>query len=54
MLSYFPRDVLDKILNLIESVFEGFPTYTLKTSAHIHLCGKEIFNFVSVVFMNGR
>ena len=27
MLSFFPRDVLDEILNLIESVSEGFPTY---------------------------
>ena len=24
---FFPRDVLDVILDLIESVFEGFPTY---------------------------
>ena len=31
MLSFFPRDVLDEILNLIESVSEGFPSYsTLK------------------------
>ena len=29
MLSVFPRDVLDEILNLIESVCEGFPTYSL-------------------------
>ena len=28
MLCFFPRDVLDEILNLIESVFEGFPTYS--------------------------
>ena len=28
MLSFFPRDVLDGILNLIESVSEGFPTYS--------------------------
>ena len=28
MLSFFPRDVLDEILNLIESVSEGFPSYT--------------------------
>ena len=28
VLSFFPRDVLDKILNLIESVSEGFPTYS--------------------------
>ena len=26
----FPRDVLDEILNLIESVSEGFPSYSLK------------------------
>ena len=30
MLSFFPRDVLDEMLNLlvIESVSEGFPTYS--------------------------
>ena len=28
MLSFFPRGVLDEILNLIESVSEGFPSYT--------------------------
>ena len=28
MLSFFLRDVLDAILNLIESVSEGFPTYS--------------------------
>ena len=27
MLSFFPRDVLDEILNFIESVSEGFPSY---------------------------
>ena len=27
MLSCFPRDVLDGIWDLIESVSEGFPTY---------------------------
>ena len=27
MLSFFPRGVLDGILNLIESVSEGFPSY---------------------------
>ena len=30
MLSFFPRDVLGEILNLIESVSEGFPTYLWK------------------------
>ena len=28
VLSFFQRDVLDEILNLIESVFEGFPIYS--------------------------
>ena len=27
VLFFFPRDALDEILNLIESVSEGFPTY---------------------------
>ena len=27
MLSFFPRDVLDEIWDLVESVSEGFPTY---------------------------
>ena len=31
MLSFFPRDVLDEILGLIESVSEGFPTYSCET-----------------------
>ena len=30
MLSFFPRDVLDEILNLIESVSEGFPFYSTR------------------------
>ena len=28
MLSFFPRGVLDEILNLIESVSEDFPSYS--------------------------
>ena len=32
MLSFFPRGVLDEILNLIESVSEEFPSYSLITS----------------------
>ena len=27
-MSFFPRGVLDEILNLIESVSEGFPSYS--------------------------
>ena len=30
VLSFFPRDVLDEILNLIESVSEDFPSYSYK------------------------
>ena len=30
VLSFFPRDVLDEILNLIGSVSEGFPSYSPK------------------------
>ena len=26
--SFFPRDILDEILDLIESVSEGFPNYS--------------------------
>ena len=28
VLSFFPRGALDEILNLIESVSEGFPSYS--------------------------
>ena len=31
VLSFFPRDVLDEILNLIESVSEDFPSYSCRT-----------------------
>ena len=30
VLSFFPRDVLDEILNLIESVSEDFPSYSFR------------------------
>ena len=33
VLSFFPRDVLDEILNLIGSVSEGFPSYSSIYSA---------------------
>ena len=35
MLSFFPRDVLDEILNLIASVSGDFPTYTTYTFNHV-------------------
>ena len=34
MLSFFPRGVLDEILNLIESVSEGFLSYSFKEKIH--------------------
>ena len=37
MLFFFPRGVLDEILNLIESVSEGFPSYFYCISrSHVH------------------
>ena len=36
--SFSPRCVLDEILNLIESVFEGFPSYFFNT------CNKQNFS----------
>ena len=30
MLFFFPRDVLDEIWDLIESVSEGFPSYSIQ------------------------
>ena len=42
MLSFFPRDVLDEILNLIESVSEGFPSYSqlVKAPPVIFIAGR--------------
>ena len=37
VLSFFPRGVLDEILNLIESVSEGFPTYSSINSPERHI-----------------
>ena len=35
VLSFFPRDVLDEILNLIESVSEDFPSYSYVSVTNI-------------------
>ena len=37
---FFPRDVLDEILNLIESVSEGFPSYFYLIFAVYHNISK--------------
>ena len=46
VLSFFPRDVLDEILNLIESVSEDFPSYSLT------LLNNQVFALKSLLFFN--
>ena len=41
VLPFFPRDVLDEILNLIESVSEDFPSYS-------YLLIQWVFTFTEV------
>ena len=45
MLSFFPRDVLIEILDLIESVSEGFPTYffNTRTSTRAPITGLSLY-----------
>ena len=56
MLSFFPRGVLDEILNLIESVSEDFPSYSEATGQigpkfHMwHLRAEGIESFVFMQF----
>ena len=42
VLSFFPRDVLDEILNLIESVSEDFPSYSCTNTNTNTKIGKNI------------
>ena len=46
VLSFFPRDVLDEILNLIESVSEDFPSYI-----HNFVC---LFLMFNRIFFDGK
>ena len=48
MLSFFPRDVLDELLNIIESVSECFPTFTSKSS--VILFNQWLHNTGSIYF----
>ena len=51
VLSFFPRDVLDEILNLIESVSEDFPSYSYKTSGKFSYKGRSpLMNYYSKIF----
>ena len=43
MLSFFPRGVLDEILNLIESVSEDFPSYSCSAEPVKYLTNKGCF-----------
>ena len=49
VLSFFPRDVLDEILNLIESVSEDFPSYSSYFIAvyALHKMFKSIARYVN-------
>ena len=38
MLSFCPRGVLDEILNLIESVFGDFPSYSFSNNIFVPVC----------------
>ena len=49
VLSFFPRDVLDEILNLIESVSEDFPSYSLVFLSPFFM--KKILVVLSLGFM---
>ena len=52
MLSFFPRGVLDEILNLIESVSEGFPSYSSTFSCRLsdeQLKSKKKFSILFLV-----
>ena len=41
MLSFFPRGVLDEILNLIESVSEDFPSYSYISSILVRVLARN-------------
>ena len=44
VLSFFPLDVLDEIWDLIESVSEGFLTYSLNRLLYLNLRNYSILN----------
>ena len=50
MLSFFPRDVLDEILNLIESVSEGFPSYSATKFSSLN----DMTAFAGLVSLNAN
>ena len=51
VLSFFPRDVLDEILNLIESVSEDFPSYSYHLNVYLYLEVIHLSNMISTKFV---
>ena len=49
MLSFFPLDVLDEIWDLIESVSEGFLTYSFSGPANQSRKKAVLFNYCKAV-----
>ena len=49
VLSFFPRDVLDEILNLIESVSEDFPSYFSFVYKILKVIIESVINNESVI-----
>ena len=56
VLSFFPRDVLDEILNLIESVSEDFPSYSFMISISLSekFCCQDLSTRINVINMTGH
>ena len=55
VLSFFPRDVLDEILNLIGSVSEGFPSYSYFIAVFtLHKMFKSIARYVNAAIKQNR
>ena len=48
VLSFFPRDVLDEILNLIESVSEDFPSYFYNKDYLMDLTHSPMFSYIPI------
>ena len=51
MLTFSPQDVLDEILDLIESVSEGFPTYSFLVAERIQSFQNKFFLLKTWIFV---
>ena len=52
VLSFFPRDVLDEILNLIESVSEDFPSYSCAIFGSLRWMICDFTRFKSILLIS--